>query len=627
MKLADKIKQHKGPHPFFTFEFFPPRTDQGFENLVPRICRLAELDPLAISITWGAGGSTKERTLELAGVTQEQNGLDTVMHLTCTNMKVGMVDEALAAAKERGIESILALRGDPPRGQEEWTPIDPRFQHGIDLVKYIRSSPYAQTFSVGVAAYPDGHTERLNDEDTEIGFLKQSVDAGADFIITQLFYDVDNFVRWVKKVREAGISVPIIPSVMPIQTYATFIRLTKLCGSRVPESIMTALEPIKSDDRLVKDYGVELAVEMVRRITTEAGIPGIHLCTLNLEKSVTRVLEILKWTPAHAAAAASAQPSITGHNSLIADGPASTVVHPPPQLDAADLVLTPGAATDKATHGLKDIPAVGAPAGSGELNNAASWDDFPNGRFGDVKSPAYGELGPWGSFGQAYTNALSSTSAGNPTTLDELTKIFVDYLEGKIPTTPFSPTALSPESKIILPELRELTARGWWTVGSQPAVDGVSSADEVVGWGPRAGYVFQKCFVEFFCEEADVEQVSRAVEANGYGWVDWFAGNYQGDLRGNVPEGGRNAVTWGVFPGQEIVQTTIIERESFCSWKEEAFDIWSDWAGFYRPGSEERKLLENVRDTRWLVSIVHHDYKDPDALWKFLRGVGTEDVC
>ncbi|KAL1746329.1 methylenetetrahydrofolate reductase-domain-containing protein [Schizophyllum fasciatum] len=620
MKLADKISQHKGPHPFFTFEFFPPRTDQGFENLVPRICRLAELHPLAISITWGAGGSTKERTLELAGVTQEQNGLDTVMHLTCTNMKVGMVDEALAAAKERGIESILALRGDPPRGQEEWTPIDPRFQHGIDLVKYIRNSPYASTFSVGVAAYPDGHTERLNDEDAEIGFLKQSVDAGADFIITQLFYDVDNFVRWVKKVRAAGITVPIIPSVMPIQTYATFVRLTKLCGSRVPESVMSALEPIKSDDRLVKDYGVELAVEMVRRITTEAGIPGIHLCTLNLEKSVTRVLEILQWTPAHAAA----------HNTLIADAP-NTVVHPAPPLAAADLVVSPETATDQATHGLRDIPAVGAPAGSGELNNAASWDDFPNGRFGDVKSPAYGELGPWGSFGQAYTNALAATDAlahlGHPTALGDLTRIFVEYLEGRIPTTPFSPTALSPESKIILPELRALTARGWWTVGSQPAVDGVSSADEVVGWGPRAGYVFQKCFVEFFCEEADVEQVSRAVEANGYGWVDWFAGNYQGDLRGNVPEGGRNAVTWGVFPGQEIVQTTIIERESFCSWKDEAFDIWSDWASFYRPGSDERKLLEGVRDTRWLVSIVHHDYKDPDALWKFLKEVGTTDVC
>lgn len=612
MKLSDKIKQHKGQHPFFTFEFFPPRTDQGFENLVPRICRLSNLHPLAISITWGAGGSTKERTLELAGVTQEQNGLDTVMHLTCTNMKVGMVDEALSAAKQRGIESILALRGDPPRGQEEWTPIDPRFQHGIDLVRYIRASPYASTFSVGVAAYPDGHTERLNDEDKEIGYLKQSVDAGADFIMTQLFYDVDNFVRWVKKVRAAGISVPIIPSVMPIQTYATFIRLTKLCGSRVPDSVMSALEPIKSDDRLVKDYGVELAVEMVRRITTESDIPGIHLCTLNLEKSVTRVLETLQWTPAHAPV----------HNKLIADTPGD-VLHPSPQTDNLDLVITPETATDKATVGLKDIPATGCQVGSGELNNAASWDDFPNGRFGDVKSPAYGELGPWGSFGQTYTNPLAHL--GHPTTLDDLTHIFVDYLDGRIPTTPFSPTSLSPESRPILPELRALTARGWWTVGSQPAVDGVSSSDEVVGWGPRAGYVFQKCFVEFFCEEADVQRVARAAEERGEGWVDWFAGNYKGECRGNIPENGRNAVTWGVFPGQEIVQTTIIERESFCSWKEEAFGIWSDWASFYRPDSEERKLLEDVRDRRWLVSVVHHDYKNPGALWEFLKGVGEDD--
>ncbi|KAJ7121234.1 methylenetetrahydrofolate reductase-domain-containing protein [Mycena filopes] len=588
MKLTDKIiKSYPSSTPFYTFEFFPPRTDQGFDNLISRISRLSALNPLAVSITWGAGGSTKERSLDLAGVTQAEYGLDTVLHLTCTNMEQGMVDEALKAAKDRGIENILALRGDPPRGQEEWTPIDPRFKHGVDLVAYIRSLPeYSSQFCIGVAAYPDGHTDHLNEERTEIEFLKAKVAAGADFIVTQLFYDVDGFLRWVKKVREAGITVPIIPGIMPIQTYSSFLRLTKLCGTRVPDSVMNALDPIRHDDQLVKDYGVKLAVDMIKTLTTEGGIPGVHLCTLNLEKSVQRVLEGLRWTGS----------TEIVHNKLIEQVPTQS-----------DLAVTPSTATSSAKIGLANLPVVDGEAGRGELNNAATWDDFPNGRFGDFKSPAFGSSGLWG--GPAIGHAEIMSQCGHPRTLDDLTTIFLDYLHSKILMTPFSPAPLSPESLMILPHLERLTRRGWWTVGSQPAVDGASSSDEVVGWGPRAGYVFQKGFVEFFCTAEEVDATERRVRERGNGWVHWFAGNKKGDCRGNVPEGDRNA---------EIAQTTIIERESFLSWKEEAFSIWSEWASLYRPQSEERRLLESVRDERWLVSIVHHDYRDPQALWTFL---------
>lgn len=202
--------------------------------------------------------------------------------------------------------------------------------------------------------------------------------------------------------------------------------------------------------------------------------------------------------------------------------------------------------------------------------------------------------------------------------MDDLTKIFLAYLDSSIPSTPFSEGPLSPESLMILPELKQLTKRGWWTVGSQPAIDGAHSADEVVGWGPRSGYVFQKGFVEFFCDESDVESIAKEIDARGGGRVHWFAGNFKGDSRGNVPEAGRNAVTWGIFPGQEIVQTTIIESESFLSWKEEAFSIWSKWASFYAPGTEERATLDSVKQTKWLMSVVHHDYKNPRALWNFI---------
>ncbi|KAF8637361.1 hypothetical protein AX17_002860 [Amanita inopinata Kibby_2008] len=607
MKFTDKIATSS--RPFYTFEFFPPRTDQGFENLIPRISRLSSLKPLAISVTWGAGGTTKDRSLDLAGLTQVDYGLDTILHLTCTNMEKGTIDRALKAAMARGITNILALRGDPPRGAEEWLPIDPRFIHGIDLVTYIRSIPeYSSHFCVGVAAYPDGHPESTGDQDTELDYLKAKVDAGADFIITQLFYDAEHFLTWLEKVRQKGINVPIVPGIMPIQTFSSFKRITKLCGTKVPAKISAALGPISHDDRLIKEYGVTLAVEMIKRLMQDKNIPGVHFFTLNLEKSVQRILETLNWI-------GTTEPV---HNKLITDIPDGELSI---NLRDSGFLITPMSATDCATKGLVNLPITDSEAGCGELNDAATWDEFPNGRFGDFKSPAYGDQGLWG--GSIVSSIHSISECDNPKTLSDLTDVFLNYLQGKITATPFSQGPLSPESLMIMSQLEELTRKSWWTVGSQPAVDGANSSDKVVGWGPSGGYVFQKSFVELFCDKEAVDVIEhRAHRADG--WVHWLAGSKKGECRSNMPEETRNAVTWGIFPGQEIVQTTIIEHESFLSWKDEAFSIWSDWASLYPPESEERALLERVRDERWLVCIVHHDYKSKQALWDFLSEVSVK---
>ena len=173
---------------------------------------------------------------------------------------------------------------------------------------------------------------------------------------------------------------------------------------------------------------------------------------------------------------------------------------------------------------------------------------------------------------------------GSPTTTEDLTRLFLDYLDSNISTTPFSPSPLSDESITILEYLKKLTSQGLWTVCSQPAIDNASSTDEIFGWGPRGGYVSQKGFVEFFTEENVVDEIERKIEREGNGWIHFFAANLQvsmssgwnwwlnrivrqGECRTNIPDDGRNAVTWGVFPGQEVVQTTIIERESFLTWK------------------------------------------------------------
>lgn len=264
---------------------------------------------------------------------------------------------------------------------------------------------------------------------------------------------------------------------------------------------------------------------MVRQLQAE-GIQGVHFCTLNLEKSVTRVLETL---------GVAGDVSHTA-NMLIAVRCSANSPIPTFGLtllqDKAELperTLTPHAAADRATKEL--AASVPEPdASKGEVNSAADWDDFPNGRFGDFKSPAYGEMDRWGSSALQSKPTTAVSHWGNPETIDELTSLFLRYLHSKVTTTPFSSTPLSPESLMIFPHLERLTSKGWWTIGSQPAINGALSTDEVVGWGPRGGYVYQKCFVEFFVEQKDVERIAKKVETEGAGWISYFAGNAKVDV-------------------------------------------------------------------------------------------------
>ncbi|KAL5635281.1 hypothetical protein ACGC1H_004161 [Rhizoctonia solani] len=508
----------------------------------------------------------------------------------------------------RGVSTVLALRGDPPRGGEYWIPTDPRFQHAEDLVTYIKQHPtFASHFCVGVAGYPDGHSEGGSEEE-QLVHLKRKVDAGAEFIITQLFYDVEKFKSWLRNVRSTGITVPVIPGVMPLQTYATFTRMTDLCKATVPLHIQANLDAIKHDDQLVKEYGVSLAVSMIRSILVDGDVKGVHFCTLNLEKSVRKILDELGWTH-----------ESFHHNQIIIDANQSPHILPSPA-DAphpTTFTISPSEATQHATTSLAEHTRTGTLRTAAEAIDSG-WDDFPNGRFGDSKSPAFGLIDPWDGGGLGVPAHVAIAQWGRPTTEQELSDLFLAYLNHTASTTPFSPEPLSDESATILPHLVSVTKRGLWTVASQPAVDGAPSGDPVIGWGPKDGRVFQKSFVEFFATETDLEKVAQAIEDSGDGWLTFFAGNNEDGFLTNIPDSGSNVVTWGVFPGKEIAQPTIIDRDSFLAWKDDAFMIWHDFGLCYPPGSPTRKLLENVIKTRWLVNIIHHDYKNSNALWDFL---------
>jgi methylenetetrahydrofolate reductase (NADPH) len=262
--------------PTFSFEFFPPKTAQGIQNLYDRMDRMHAFGPTYVDVTWGAGGRSAHLTCEMVKTAQTALGLETCMHLTCTDMPKSKIDEALREAHDSGCKNILALRGDPPREQEKWEATSGGFRYAKDLVKYIRQG-YGDHFDIGVAGYSE-RCEDNEDVDQLVTHLKEKVDAGSTFVVTQMFYDVDLFLEWVRKCREAGITVPIVPGIMPISTYAAFIRRANgPMRCHVPQSWLDAMEPIKNDDVEVREVGKNLVTEMCQKLLASGEIHHLHL--------------------------------------------------------------------------------------------------------------------------------------------------------------------------------------------------------------------------------------------------------------------------------------------------------------------------------------------------------------
>lgn len=262
--------------PTFSFEFFPPKTAQGIQNLYDRMDRMHGFGPCYVDVTWGAGGRSAHLTCEMVKTAQTALGLETCMHLTCTDMPKSKIDEALKEAHDSGCTNILALRGDPPREQEKWEATSGGFRYAKDLVKYIRQE-YGDHFDIGVAGYSE-RCEDNEDVDQLVAHLKEKVDAGSTFVVTQMFYDVDLYLDWVKKCRKAGITVPIVPGIMPISTYAAFIRRANgPMRCHIPPSWLEAMEPIKNDDVEVREKGMQLITEMCRKLLASGEVHNLHL--------------------------------------------------------------------------------------------------------------------------------------------------------------------------------------------------------------------------------------------------------------------------------------------------------------------------------------------------------------
>ncbi|OLY78866.1 Methylenetetrahydrofolate reductase 1 [Smittium mucronatum] len=595
------------------------------------------------------------------------------MHMTCVGTKIEQINCVLKTAKKKNLQNLLALRGDPPLSgnnvsikpkgsdlSETSTFSDtssdasssspskvPRgdidqmnlklaakmratgeFQNAEQLVKHIRNE-FGDYFCVSVAGYPEG-CESCEDVDHDIAILKRKVDAGADFVISQLFYDIESYIKWIKNCQNAGINVPIVPGIMPIQNYNSFKRMSKMCKFKVPEEIWTSLESCKEDDLAVKDFGIQYSIYMIKTLISH-GVKGFHFYTLNLERSTQLVLEGLELVPIinqpqintfsktsdTSTAACLELPSVTSHffEKLVAFN-----------RQTKELPWEASHIDKRATENVR--PIFWHNNASSYIDRTKNWDEFPNGRWGDSRSPAFGEL----NYGQIwqYTRQQVIELWGAPISVDQLIQLFADYCHGKLMSLPWSDTQLLLESNEIKQYLETLNKSGYLTINSQPSCNGINSSNLVHGWGPKNGFVYKKAYLEFFVSPEKCEKLLDVLdelnsESQDSPVITYLAIKRDCKLKSNWNIAQPNAVSWGVFPGCEIIQPTIVDAESFMAWKDEAFDYWKLWSDSYGSSTKYEKtahFLTEIRETWYLMNIVDNNYtRNADYIYNILLSI------
>jgi len=298
MRIDDLLES--ADRPLFSFEFFPPKTQDGERNLLRALDALGPQQPDFVSVTYGAGGSTREKTLDIVKRIKTEFGMEAMAHLTCVNATTDELRRTLDEMRSAGVENVLALRGDPPKDQERWTKTEGGLEYSHELVSMLRAD---YDFAVGGAAFPETHIHATSADD-DLRHLKGKVESGAQFLITQMFFDNRFYFDFVDRARAIGIDVPIIPGVMPILSSDGIKRMTELSAARLPEGLVHELDARRGDDEAVAELGVSYATLQCSDLLA-GGAPGIHFLTLNRSPATRAILSALKvFEPWRAPAAA-----------------------------------------------------------------------------------------------------------------------------------------------------------------------------------------------------------------------------------------------------------------------------------------------------------------------------------
>jgi methylenetetrahydrofolate reductase (NADPH) len=282
-----------GSEPSFSFEFFPPRTSEGERNLGRALAELSRLEPTFVSVTYGAAGNEaqKRKTVDIVASIKAEHGLEAMAHFTCVGATVSQLRETLDLMRDAGIKNVLALRGDPPAGQTAWTATEGGLSYSRELIELIRNEYH---FAIGAACFPEVHMH-AESADSDLRYCKEKVDAGARFLITQLFFDNAIYWDFVVRARDAGIDVPIIPGIMPITNFEQIKRFTSMCGATIPDGLLRELGLRADQPDAVADLGLSYATLQCSDLLAK-GAPGIHFYTLNRSTATRAILSALRCT-------------------------------------------------------------------------------------------------------------------------------------------------------------------------------------------------------------------------------------------------------------------------------------------------------------------------------------------
>ncbi|CAH3157882.1 unnamed protein product [Porites evermanni] len=602
-KLIDIIKEKvENNNQFFSLEFYPPKTFNGATNLMGIIGRLNEhCTPLFCNITWKPSQDPmsdkcqqEPSTLLVSAVAKDLYGQDIMIHIPSANTTKSQVVEHLIRAKDLGIRSVLAVRG-----QEEEAPgsRDDGFDYTVDLVKLIKTE-FGDDFTVGVVGYLASSNVESYEEDLK--HLKEEVDAGADLIITQMFFEVKTFFKFKEDCQRFGINVPIIPAIFPIQNFNSLRQLKRSSRVDIPQWLLDILTPMKDDDTAVINYGIKYAAEMCKQLLESGQIHGLHLYTLNRETSVSEILKKL------------------------------CIYHMTDEQDSGlrKFPWMPGPALARRGRMEHVRPIFWTSRPRSYMIRTSDWDEYPNGRWGDSSAASFGEL-------KDYHLALLGTHKSQEELLnmwgrelnsvEDVCEIFVCYLTGKknrhgfqVTELPWNQDELAPETLPFVDKLAHINKHGILTINSQPNVNAAPSTDPVAGWGRPGGYVFQKAYLEFFTSEEIVMCLYEVLQ--DFPLVNYHMVNFSGkEDATNANVYSSIAVTWGVFPGSEIIQPTVVDPIAYQFWKDEAFALWKhQWGSIYPEKSKSREVIDTIHSTYYLVNLVDNDYVAGNQLFDIL---------
>ncbi len=282
-KIADILKEKQRT---YSFEFFPPKTEKGKLKLMETAGVFAELEPDWFSVTYGAGGSTRQATMEIVDELQKKFELPVMHHFTCVGHSKEELKNVITEMKKRDIRNILALRGDAPEGEKNWKPDPGGLEYCYQLIELIRS--YGDFFSIGVAGFPEGHVD-CPDKETDTKYLKIKIDAGGEFVITQLFFDNKDYFEYLERTKKLGVNVRILPGIIPITNYQKLLKFCDMCGATIPQKVHDIFKPLDGDDQATYKAGVDFVVEQCRDLLA-GGSPGLHFYSLNKVEPTKEIL-------------------------------------------------------------------------------------------------------------------------------------------------------------------------------------------------------------------------------------------------------------------------------------------------------------------------------------------------